>query len=332
MNMKKGYSLWGFILCLTLASCYNEDALTPTEGGIELRFKMPQGNNSWDDDIAKIHEDFGVYLIYDDLEDEDFNRAWTSGSSANLKGKGTLNDEMTVSYVRFMKNHIFPYLSNKKVINKILPMYWYLSYNVVAYSKMDLGFMVMEFNVPQNSLFNGLDFWSLCIYGKTDPMTGESFFFPRTQKEYSQRRNMILGEIFTRAIEGGNIKIPAEFETGFDHLTPLINSIGKEEDPDYYLNRGYPGRAKMSRFSEIIIPEAGLPPTNQKTFIGYLTILMFYNQEEILEAYPPSTYPLIAEKLKFVYKYVKDQYEIDLNEVANGPDEWETCTFIPAEE
>lgn len=88
----------------------------------------------------------------------------------------------------------------------------------------------------------------------------------------------------------------------------------------------------MSRFSEIIIPGAELPPTNSKTFIGYMTILMFYNQEEILEAYPSSTYPLIAEKLKFVYKYFKDQYEIDLNEVANGPDEWETCTVIPTEE
>ena len=45
-------------------SCYEEDTLTPTEGGIELRFKVPQGNNSWDDDIAQIYEDYNVYLIY----------------------------------------------------------------------------------------------------------------------------------------------------------------------------------------------------------------------------------------------------------------------------
>ena len=25
---------------------------TPTEGGVELRSKVPQGNNSWDNDIA----------------------------------------------------------------------------------------------------------------------------------------------------------------------------------------------------------------------------------------------------------------------------------------
>ena len=49
MNMKKIYILWGLLACMALfTSCYEEDTLTPTEGGIELRFKVPQGNNSWD--------------------------------------------------------------------------------------------------------------------------------------------------------------------------------------------------------------------------------------------------------------------------------------------
>ena len=63
--MKKIYILWGLLACMALfTSCYEEDTLTPTEGGIELRFKVPQGNNSWDDDIAQIYEDYNVYLIY----------------------------------------------------------------------------------------------------------------------------------------------------------------------------------------------------------------------------------------------------------------------------
>ena len=53
--MKKKYILWGLLACMALfTSCYEEDTLTPTEGGIELRFKVPQGTNSWDDDISQI--------------------------------------------------------------------------------------------------------------------------------------------------------------------------------------------------------------------------------------------------------------------------------------
>ena len=76
--MRNIYLLWGLLTCIAFTSCYEEDALTPTEGGIELRFKVPQGTNSWDDDISQIQKDFGVYLIYKDLQDEDFNRSWTA--------------------------------------------------------------------------------------------------------------------------------------------------------------------------------------------------------------------------------------------------------------
>ena len=67
--MRNIYLLWGLLTCIAFTSCYEEDALTPTEGGIELRFKVPQGTNSWDDDISQIQKDFGVYLIYKDLQD-----------------------------------------------------------------------------------------------------------------------------------------------------------------------------------------------------------------------------------------------------------------------
>ena len=58
--MKK-HILWGLFTCIVLASCYKEDALSPTEGGIELRFEVPQGNNSWDDDIKRF---WGLLNLY----------------------------------------------------------------------------------------------------------------------------------------------------------------------------------------------------------------------------------------------------------------------------
>ena len=101
--MKKIYILWGLLACMALfTSCYEEDTLTPTEGGIELRFKVPQGNNSWDDDIAQIYEDYNVYLIYKDLQRADFNRSWTGISyGSGYEGQGCVNDEMTNYYVKF---------------------------------------------------------------------------------------------------------------------------------------------------------------------------------------------------------------------------------------
>lgn len=44
--MRNIYLLWGLLTCIAFTSCYEEDALTPTEGGIELRFKVPQGTNA----------------------------------------------------------------------------------------------------------------------------------------------------------------------------------------------------------------------------------------------------------------------------------------------
>ena len=34
--MRNIYLLWGLLTCIAFTSCYEEDALTPTEGGIEL--------------------------------------------------------------------------------------------------------------------------------------------------------------------------------------------------------------------------------------------------------------------------------------------------------
>ena len=57
------------------------------------------------------------------------------------------------------------------------------------------------------------------------------------------------------------------------------------------------------------------------------TSQMMYNQEEIKQNYPADKYPLLAEKFKYVYNYMKDTYGIDLNELAIGPTDWETCNI-----
>ena len=63
--MKPIYNVWILLFCLTFSSCYNEDIINPTPDPLALAggFEFPQGNNSWDNDVMKIYQDFGVKII-----------------------------------------------------------------------------------------------------------------------------------------------------------------------------------------------------------------------------------------------------------------------------
>lgn len=210
--MKKLYSLWVLVFCLAFTSCHEEDALTPTVGGIELRFEVPQGNNSWDEDIAEIYNEYNVYLIYQ--TNLPMPILIVHGQVADLelltRGQGAQSDKMAEAYIKFMKTHVFSYLKGKQQIyDKIFPLYWqYMGYNVNAVSKIEYGTFVMEFHSPLSTKFDGLDYWSPCASGKADDGQ-EEYFVPKTFKvKYSQFRNMILGHILTEAVKNGNIKVP----------------------------------------------------------------------------------------------------------------------------
>ena len=79
--MKPIYNVWILLFCLTFSSCYNEDIINPTPDPLALAggFEFPQGNNSWDNDVMKIYQDFGVKIIYKDITEKDLNKNWTNG-------------------------------------------------------------------------------------------------------------------------------------------------------------------------------------------------------------------------------------------------------------
>ena len=82
-----------------------------------------------------------------------------------------------------------------------------------------------------------------------------------------------------------------------------------EDDPNYYLTRGYPGSVNTYVFSSISTPDNNsYPPTNEETFIGYMHLSMYYNQARLAEVYPADKYPFLTEKFAFVQKYLKEKY------------------------
>lgn len=331
--MKKLYKL-GILLSAVgiLASCYQEDDLTPSENGMILRYEMPQGNNAWDEYIAQIYEEYGVYLVYKGLKDADFNRSWSgSGTvfSAALYGGSLQDDEMAKGYVNFMKDHIFAYLT-PTITGKTLPLYWYLSYGCHRKASL-MG--TYEYYQAQDFYNDGLDFWAVCMAGDEFPPTfipNEDYFTPVTQQEYRNLKGKILAYIYEQAVKKGSIQIPEAFNTGFDHMTNITTGYADEEDPNYYLTRGYIGKVNGGgNAGSISISDVqdGLPPTVEKTFIGYLTTSLWYTKEQIEEAYPTEKYPFIKEKFNFVQQYMKDSYGIDLHEAAEGPTDWNSCNF-----
>ena len=74
--MKPIYNVWILLFCLTFSSCYNEDIINPTPDPLALAggFEFPQGNNSWDNDVMKIYQDFGIGLMVESVVHQESSR------------------------------------------------------------------------------------------------------------------------------------------------------------------------------------------------------------------------------------------------------------------
>ena len=103
--------------------------------------------------------------------------------------------------------------SVKRVTSKLLPLYWYIDYNVHIATEIDLGAVVIKQNNAMQEIINGLDYWSTCLFGPQAEMT-DKYIMPDDQVTFSQRRKMILGNIIKAAVEK-SITIPEGIQPWF---------------------------------------------------------------------------------------------------------------------
>ena len=312
-----------YILCCVgivgvFTSCYDEKALPPTEDGEGMsRYEFPQGTNSWDKDIEEIAEEFNVYLIYKNFKPADFNRSWTGVAGSDYKAQD-LTDEQAEFATNFMKNHIFAYL-NKEVTKKVLPMYYYMASDYHYVWRLDLGFMVMEQKVMMPDVFDGMDFWAICLFADDDSEmdVSEIIEAPVTKEDYYYRRRGILLHILRTAYEKRNIEIPAGFENGFDYQSDVKYEYGQEGDKDYYVRRGFPGISNGDDLNSVKnIGEMN----NEKNFQAYIHLCAYYTAEALEEMWPQAEYPFLWEKRSFILNYMKTKYNLDLEAMAEGPE------------
>ena len=302
------------LMCVcTFQACYEEKEIIPREQEMALRFEFPQGNNSWDEDLAAIYEEFGVCFIYKDLDSTDLERSWTGGDLASKYRGENLNDEQVEFYTNSFKSHVFAYL-NPEVTQKALPPYWYMMYDFHA--EFTFGTIVLRTDVAFAQ--DGLDFWVTCMEGEYNAMFGTQIVRPSTPKEWLDWRGRILSEIFAEACDKGTIVIPEEFHVGFDYRTEVTYLDGYEQDENYYKRRGFPGRLGTTLFE--FYPLSTIEATNREdNFWQYINLGMCYSKEEYEAMYPPSEYPLMHEKRQYVIDYMKDAYNVDLEAIHDGP-------------
>lgn len=341
--MKSISYIWVLFACLLLTSCYEDDMIVPDEFGGSGRFEFPQGTNSWDEEIGEIYNNYGVRLIYKDIKDEDFDKSWIGGSGGGGGGgfgtmtyhaKECINDEMIQFYIRFMKDHILSFTSSQ-IREKVFPMYWYLAfdfhslYSIPAFNYCSYTAMINQGDMQL------MDFWITCFWGQTvgadvNPLTAWSSPTAGNKASYDVQRYNIMSMIMASAIQRGNITLSDEFSTGLDFGTLLVTSNTEEsiQNPNHYLNRGFPGSASVVGGALYYQPPtAPRPESPNNVLLGYIQIMMAFTAVQREEMFPAATYPLLKQKFDYVQNFMKQRYDIDLEAIANGPTNWEITPY-----
>lgn len=325
--MKK-YILIALSSILAFTSCYKEDPIDPnTTGGILLRYDFPQGNNEWDKDLQKIADDFGTFVIYDKLNDGDFNRSWTASTGAYF-GQSLKDDEQKKFQITFLKDHVFRFL-NHKMTRNTFPVYLYLAWNV--YTPINWGGTMFLGNYVPLIKTDGMDYWAFCI---ESDCVGENVggyvntFRPITETNVTLTRGIILMNIINKAISKGAIETPKEFSDRIDYVTKIVYAKGSENDPNYFWKRGIIGSiVGLTKFT-VGHPTSLSKMTPSALFERYIMVAMKYTREELIGgvftleptkghivAYDAQKYPLILEMYDFTVAYLKENYDWDVTQI-----------------
>ena len=299
-----------------LTSCYKEDPITPSDAPmIANRFEFPQGDAEWDRFAEEIHDQYGVYLIYKDIDSMDLNRSWYS-LNGNNSGEG-LTDQQAEAHMNFMRDHIFRYL-NPSAIKGVFKPFYYLVYNFYGYSAANYG------NAFLLNYTSGIDFWVSSILNDNNPT------FPTDPKKLKEYRVRTLMQILPEAYNKGKITEPDGFFDKFDFKTAIVTGSYQLDDPNHYWKRGFPGVPVVVTATEAehfkLTAEklsAAITPRTKAILLNNPTnpTGMMYDREELEAKFPSADYPLIHTCRNMVADHLKNAYGIDLEAIEHGPQE-----------
>lgn len=321
---------------IMLAACSNsEDPITPSGDYSPIRGSFPQGTSRYDTIIETISKEYGVYLLYKDITEQDLNREWVTTGTGDIyvagpeeerySGAWNLPEEHLPFYVDFFSNSILPNIS-KEFAHSTFPVKIYMIDNLRTEPR-DYGEEEEENdNVstgsdPSVSIKLGtFDNWAISF--KEDIIFG-------ADPGYSMKQQICIfvNELLINSKEKGEITSPDEFWAGFNFAPGYSMNHVDPEKENYKYKLGFVDDINKSfgtgRLKEVWTrPYAPIETScyywekdkypKYDLFAAYLRNAMWLTPEGFEERYPKDLYPMIHEKYNIVVKYMKEKYGLDL--------------------
>lgn len=304
--MKK-YALIFIMGVVLLASCKTqEEPLTPSEG-MEMPYKVPQGNNEYDNRIVDWNKRTGTFILYK-FTDRDaywkkFN--WDKiiyNAAGSIVGGTTLIQEAKPEYIdkllTLVEDNYFK-LFPDQFLKKALPIRILLCDTINYYSSSK--FYLRNYHI-------GTDY--ICI-----GYAGAGFDANWTTANIKAMRDRLVPDIFSSLLNSKDIQIPEEFkslstygvavtntnmfEKGFLYYSSTATTVTPEWDWSNYVK--YISQYPYSMFTT--------PPSTPDRF-PYLTGMLLPAKDK---------YGLVKQKYDIVVKYFKDVHGIDIQAIGNMP-------------
>lgn len=327
------------LLAFAFAACSEEDAITPSGNYSPIRGGFPQGDTEYDSIINSIKNEYGVYLLYKDITEEDLNRDWVSAGTGDIYVAGYENEREDHSwnlpaehlpfYVNYFKDYIFPNI-NKEFANATLPVKIYMIHNLRTEPRDygdDSGQQEggTETDPFKSIKLGNFDNWAISF--KDEIITGGDAGYA-----LRQQRCIFMSQLIYNSIEKGEITSPDEFWTGFDFSADKKMNHTDPAKANYKYKLGFVDMIN-DNFGTGVLKQVWVPPyanetscyywekdkyPNYNLFTTYIKNAMWLTPEEFEARYPSGKYPMIKEKYDIVVKHMLEKYGVNLVGIAKG--------------
>ena len=322
------------------SSCNEDEEIIPTGDYSPIRGGFPQGTTMYDSLIYDIKQEYGVYLIYKDITEEDLNRDWVSVGTGDIYVGGyeeerndrswNLPQEHLPFYVDYFYNYIFPNISREFAYSSF-PIKIYMIHNLRTEPRDfgdDSGENVgggTESADPYKAIKLGnFDNWAISF--KEEIINSSD-----NEEALKKQRCIFMLQAIYNSMNKSEITSPDEFWAGFDFSEDKKIEHNDKSKENYKYKLGlvddiYDHYATTGRATEVwnyktYIIHFNYWEKNNKDnnlFNAYIKNAMWLTPEEFEERYPKSLYPMLNEKYEITVKHMKEQYGIDLQGIAYG--------------
>ena len=156
--LKNMYWIWVLAL-LGFMSCADNDNVGKVERVDLLDFDFPQGNDPWDKEIEQIAKDWGMYIIYKDVDSTHLNRRWTTPvETAPIYVCTTPSSDDIQVYLQLVKDWLLSGMDkDNEADREQLPIYLYLVNDFNDGNPKSSSYMKNHIQLKKD----GMDYWSL---------------------------------------------------------------------------------------------------------------------------------------------------------------------------